>query len=117
VREESGDFVTSVNELRSIPPVGIDRVCQSYFCWIVSIPGIFGEAYLLNCTVIREGWEWGMGRRCCCHEYSFPLVQEAIHKRRNFISFGIKGEVSRVENVNLCARNILAVSFRLAGIE
>src|SRR4029077_14604441 len=69
-REERNDFVSSANELRSVPPAGIDRVRQSYFCRIASIPSIFGEAHLLHRTVARERRERGAGeRRCYSHDF------------------------------------------------
>src|SRR6266853_5131102 len=49
--------------------------------------------------------------------YSFLRLHELIHKRRNFICFGIKSEVSCVENVNLSVWYIPAIGLRLRGFE
>src|SRR5260370_42502961 len=50
-------------------------------------------------------------------EYSFLRLHELIYKRRNFIRFGIKSEVSCVENVNLSVRYIAAIGLRLRQVE
>src|ERR1700736_27532 len=49
--------------------------------------------------------------------YSFLRLHELIYKRRNFIRFGIKSEVSCVENVNLSVRYIPAIGLRLREFE
>jgi hypothetical protein len=49
--------------------------------------------------------------------YSFLSPHELTYKRRNLICFGIEREMSRVEYMHLGARDIYAVSFRLAEIE
>src|ERR1700686_198029 len=50
-------------------------------------------------------------------KYSFLRLHELIYKRRNFIRFGIKSEVSCVENVNLSVRYIPAIGLRLREFE
>jgi hypothetical protein len=55
-----------------------------------------------------------MLREC---EYSFLLLHELTYKRRNFICFGIKSEVSCVENSNLSVRYVPVVGFRLRKVE
>jgi hypothetical protein len=45
--------------------------------------------------------------------YSFLHLHELTNKLRNVICFGIKSEVSCVENVNLSVRYIPAISLRL----
>ena len=40
-REKSNDFGPSVDELRAVPPSRVDRVCQSYFPRVPTIPAIF----------------------------------------------------------------------------
>jgi hypothetical protein len=50
-REKSNDFVSSVDKLRAVPSSRIDRVCQSYFFRVPSVPPILGEAHLLNRTL------------------------------------------------------------------
>ena len=49
-------------------------------------------------------------------QYSF-LRHELTYKRCNFICFGIKSEVSCVENVNLSVRYVSAIGFLLLKIE
>src|SRR5216684_5814892 len=49
----------------------------------------------------------------CEWQYSFLRLHEPIYKRRNFIRFGIKREVSCVENVNLSVRYIAAIGLGL----
>src|SRR6267378_8582876 len=55
---------------------------------------------------MRRGW-W----------YSFLRLHELTYKHRNFICFGIKSEVSCVENVNLSVRYIPAIGLRLREFE
>ena len=50
-------------------------------------------------------------------EYSFLPLHELTYKRRNFICFGIKSEMSCVENVNLSVRYIPAIGFRFRKVE
>src|SRR5713101_4585624 len=50
-------------------------------------------------------------------KYSFLRLHELTYKRRNFIRFGIKSEVSCVENVNLSVRHIPAIGFGLRELE
>src|SRR6266481_9297274 len=50
-------------------------------------------------------------------KYSFLRLHELIYKRRDFIRFGIKSEVSCVENVNLSVRYIAAIGLRLREFE
>src|ERR1700680_3153011 len=50
-------------------------------------------------------------------KYSFPRLHELIYQRRNFIRFGIKSEVSCVENVNLSVRYIPAIGLTLREFE
>src|SRR5262245_19422192 len=74
--EESNNFVASVNELRTVSPTGIDRVCQSYLPWVASIPGIFGEAHLLNRTLAGK---WRQRRTGCFRRSThdvFSLTQK-----------------------------------------
>src|SRR6202051_600266 len=49
--------------------------------------------------------------------YSSLRLHELIYKRRNFIRFGIKSEVSSVQNVNLSVRYISAIGLRLREFE
>src|SRR6266481_2409296 len=55
--------------------------------------------------MLREWW------------YSFLRLHELTYKHRNFIRFGIKSEVSSVENVNLSVRYVPAIGFRLRKVE
>src|SRR6266436_3241344 len=55
--------------------------------------------------MLREWW------------YSFLRLHELTYKHRNFIRFGIKSEVSSVENVNLSVRYVPAIGFRLRNVE
>src|ERR1700730_17182104 len=50
-------------------------------------------------------------------KYSFPLLHQVIHKCRNFFRFGIKSEVSCIENVNLRLRYVPAIGLRLRQVE
>ena len=45
------------------------------------------------------------------------LFHKCPNERRDFVCFGIEREMSRVEDVDFCVRQILAIAFRLAGIE
>src|SRR5882762_6958120 len=55
--------------------------------------------------MLRESW---------C---SFLPLHELTYKCRNFICFGIKSEVTCVENVNLSVRYVPAIGFRLRNVE
>src|SRR5450432_16291 len=55
-----------------------------------------------------------MPREC---EYSFLHLHELTYQRCNIICFGIKSEVSGVENMNLSVRHIQPVPLRLAEIK
>src|SRR5215471_12034504 len=71
-RKKSDDFVSPANELRSISPARVDRVGQGNFSWITSIPAVFSEAHLLNCTLACERRQrWASCNGCSCH-YSCP---------------------------------------------
>src|SRR5882762_892186 len=51
------------------------------------------------------------------HARSSLPPHELTHKRRNLICFGIKREVSSVDNVNLSVRYVPAIGFRLRNVE
>ena len=59
-REESNDFVSSIDELRAVPPPRINCVHKSYFLRVTTIPRVFSQAHLLNRTLARKGTEHGL---------------------------------------------------------
>ena len=85
----------------------IDRVCQSYFCRIASIPSIFGEAHLLHRTVACERRERGRAGVVAVAMISSPGIDSfgiSINSRtRAAISSGgrVEGEMAAIDNVNL----------------
>src|SRR5215467_927732 len=69
-REKGDDFVSTADELRPIPPPRVDRVGQSNFFRITSIPAVFGDAHLLNRTLARERRQrWASCDGCSCHNF------------------------------------------------
>ena len=88
-----------------LPP---DGFLLTFKCTLTSYAGRH-TANLASLTVANQP---GFATSCL-----FVRLQELTYKRRKFVCPGIKSEVSCVEYMHLSARNILAVSFRLAGIE
>ncbi|MNL81019.1 hypothetical protein D3C87_2080150 [compost metagenome] len=52
-------FFAIARELDAVPPAGVERIGQSDFRRVSSVPAVFGQPNLFDGAFAGEGGEWG----------------------------------------------------------